>query len=367
MTKGRLIILFFFCSLQAFGQPSTHQESFPYVISLNKQLGFIADVSNANDHLINSHVYPLHLDLAYKTRGSKPWHRLYNYPEHGISFWHINFKNEARLGHMFVAMPYINFRIFEKGRFGAYLRPSIGMAWVTKTFHRTDNHKNLFYSSHLNAAFGFMGEFSYKLNPNLSFRINPLFNHFSNGETSMPNDGMNVPGISVGIKYVSNPDPEKRKPVLHVPEQRKLTFSVSPTFAFKEAKPYEGPRYYVYTLTSDILYKISRWQYVGGGFDFIYDEENVRKWLGKEAYQKGDIGNNLQALHLTHEMNVYPLHIVAQMGMYTNNKILEPKQKFFNRFGIKYFVHPKVFLGIMHKSHFFFIGDYIDWMVGVRL
>jgi hypothetical protein len=349
------------------GQEASGEEQFRFTIGFKKQLGFIADVSLDYQHLIHSHVYPYHLDIAYQTRGKKPWHHLYNYPEHGLSLWYINLQNPNQLGSLIVAMPYINFRIYERGRFSFKLRPSVGIAYATKTYHRTENHKNLFYSSHLNAAFGFLGEFNYQINEQVSVNINPLFNHFSNGEINKPNYGMNVPGISFGVKYVSNPNPPKINPVLEIPEKRKLNFSVSPSFGVKETRPFEGPKYYIYTLTSDVLYKITRWQYIGGGFDIIYDEENVRKWLGEDAYRKKDLSNNLRALHLTHELIVYPLHIVAQMGMYTNNAVLEPKQKFFNRFGIKYFFLPSVFVGITHKSHFFFIGDYIDWAVGIRI
>ena len=366
-TINFLISFILLSNINIFAQSGDSSDSFPWVLNLKKQVGFIADVSNANNHLINHHVFPYNLDIAYKTRGGKPWHSMYNYPEHGLSMWYINLQNPDQLGSLIVAMPYINFRIFQWNRFGFYLRPSIGMAYATKTFHRTENHKNLFFSTHFNAAFGFLGEFSYQVNDHFSVNVNPLFNHFSNGETNMPNDGMNVPGISFGLKYTSNTDPQKFEHVKIIPEKRKLNFSIAPSLGIKETKPFEGPKYLIYTITSDILYKITRWQYIGGGFDFMYDEENIRKWLGKNELKNKRISNNLKAVHITHEMIVYPLHIIAQMGMYTNNKVLEPKRKVFNRFGIKYFVHPSIFIGIAHKSHFFFIGDYIDWFVGVRI
>lgn len=367
MNPIKIILLFSIFFLPDAQSQSGGSDKFPFIIGIKKQLGFIADVSNANHHLIQSHVYPYHIDIGYKTRGNKPWQHMYNYPEHGLSLWYIDLQNPDQLGNLFVAMPYINFRVFSRNRFSFYLRPSIGMAYATKIFHRTENHKNLFYSSHFNAAFGFLGEFNYQINDNVSFNINPLFNHFSNGETNMPNDGMNIPGISFGLKYISNTSPIPVSPVLQIPEKRKLNFLIAPSFAIKETKPFEGPKYYIYTITSDVLYKISRWQYIGGGFDFMYDEENIRKWLGKEEYEKKKLSNNLKAIHLTHEMILYPLHIVAQMGLYTNNQVLEPKQKIFNRFGIKYFIHPSVFISILHKSHFFFIGDYIDWSIGIRI
>ena len=362
-----MLIFSVFILTESPAQKDEEKEAFPIILNVKKQLGFIADVSNANNHLIRNHVFPTNLDIAYNTRGNMPWHSLYNYPEHGLSLWYIHLQNPDQLGSLIIVMPYINFRIIEWKRFSFHLRPSIGMAYATKIFHRTENHKNLFYSSHINAAFGFLGEFSYKVNDHFSVNVNPLFNHFSNGETNMPNDGMNVPGISFGLKYESNRNPVIRKTAKPTPEKRKLNFSITPSFGIKETKPFEGPKYYIYSISSDILYKITRWQYIGGGFDFIYDEENIRKWLGKEELKKKDISNNLKAFHLTHEMIVYPLHIVAQMGMYTNNKVLEPKRKIFNRFGIKYFIHPSIFIGLAHKSHFFFIGDYIDWYVGVRI
>jgi hypothetical protein len=360
-----IIVLFLACS-NGSGQLTVSSDCYNYLV-VKGCYGFIADVNNRNHLLIHNHITPLEISLRQPIPVKYDWQGLLPGAEKGISLKYIDLKNRKYLGSMLVLAPFINVPLILKKPWGLYINASLGVVYAQKIYHRTENYRNTLFGSHLNAAFGFGLENAFNLSKSFALSTGIDFFHYSNGETTLPNDGINIGNVfvSAGYRFRSRTIPVT--PDNNSGFRKSGHVSIVPVFGWKDLSPVKSKRYFTAALSAEYSYNLTRIQNVGAGMALFYDG-SVKELYDEDAANGEDIGRPYRqltpGLYLIHDLNLFPVVINIQAGYYLVDDLIKTRSRFFNRFGLRYFISERYFINITHKSHFFFKGDNLEWGIG---
>jgi hypothetical protein len=151
--------------------------------------------------MYNAHFPAFEISVSQMTYGRLKWERNFNYPIIGMTFFYSGLGYNPSLGQAFALMPYINFPLVKNKNLTLGFRFALGLGYLTQRFDRLTNYKNLAIGSHFNAAINLMLEARYRINYFLTVTGGISLQHFSNGSLKLPNYGINVPLVNVGIAY----------------------------------------------------------------------------------------------------------------------------------------------------------------------
>lgn len=150
---------------------------------------------------IPSGLKSLEYNLSKSASGEKMWHHLHNFPNQGLSFRLKSFDSPKSIGYSFSVIPYLEFIFFKNQNFNIEVRHGTGLALFTRHFKKDSNENNVFISTHLNAETFLNAGISYPISERLRLKVGGEFSHMSNGRLSLPNKGLNMLSVYVGVKY----------------------------------------------------------------------------------------------------------------------------------------------------------------------
>jgi hypothetical protein len=147
----------------------------------------------------------LTIEVGRQTDGSRDWHHLYGLPAYGVGV------SVASLGsgltrpvdaYTFFSWPFahLNDRIQVTTDFG------MGVSWNWKAFDPRTNSYASVLGSNLNARIDWGFYLRYVATPQTSVYAGVDFTHRSNGGMRQPDQGINVIGPSVGLRYNLTPE-----------------------------------------------------------------------------------------------------------------------------------------------------------------
>ncbi|RYG55801.1 hypothetical protein EON66_04415, partial [archaeon] len=127
-------------------------------------------------------------------------HGWYKYPKVGLALIYYDYHNPV-LGQSYAATVYLSKAFLRTRRQDLSFRLGTGLAWFTNPFDLQTNRKNIIVSSSLNATMQLRLEYDYALTPHLGVLLGVALNHYSNGATTKPNFGINLPSVVLGLNY----------------------------------------------------------------------------------------------------------------------------------------------------------------------
>jgi hypothetical protein len=306
------------------------------------------------------------LEVAYsqKVTGKKPWHSIYHYPEVGVSFLWINLGNPDVLGQAFSIAPHFSQDLItrKKIRFQYTLGASLG--YVTKPYNRISNPTNNVLGSHLNNYSFAQGTFFHQISPQMEIYYGLRISHLSNGNTAIPNLGINIPTATIGVKYhfVSMADAAKTKDSLPSYPNKKPSFSrISPSFRVAVGITEKGtagsPKYPIYLASfslnsvwhNQLRLKVgTEWFYASGAKELI---DNQQYPLSSTQNAVGGI------VYVGGEFLIGKVGLLAQAGPY----IMKPYQMnhlLYTKLGFQFYLQNQnivaknqPFIGVYVHSH----------------
>jgi len=335
-------------------------------VSVKGCYGFIADVKNRNHLLINSHNTPFEISFRQSLSTKYSWQSLLPGTEKGISLKYIDLKNPEYLGNVWALTPFINASVIEKKTWKLSFNASMGIVYASKIYHRTENYRNTIFGSHLNAAIGFGMEYCFYLFDPVMIYTGIDFFHYSNGETTLPNDGMNTGSFFISTGYQFN----QRVITVTAENQkfrRRVHMSIIPVIGWKDVSPVKSRKYLNAALSAEYSYTLTRILNIGAGIAFFFDGSMKQLYLN-DIEEGEDVDNSYRqvkaGLYILNDINFYPVMIHIETGYYLVEDRIKDRSRVFNRIGLRYFIHDRYFINITHKSHFFFKGDNLEWGVG---
>ena len=153
------------------------------------------------------------------------WHCLqqWNNASIGVGAGYLNLGNDRKLGSAFTAYGYMNQPFYNGKHFGIGLRPTVGLAAVTKRYSNTYEGEHL-YADHeganwsigsiLNAYLALELYMDFSIKDGWEITLNGGWHHISNGSIMHPNAGYNMFGGELGVRYqpgakqYEKPDPD---------------------------------------------------------------------------------------------------------------------------------------------------------------
>ena len=338
----------------------------PLVVGAYGLGSFILPHTPAVRHLAVSHPTGVELDVQRQTNGSEPWHAWYRYPKAGLAFTYYDYHNPA-LGRSYAASVYINKAFWRTRRQEVNFRIGTGVGYFPVRFNQATNHKNTIVSSRLNATIQTRLEYDAALTEHLGLVLGVGLNHYSNGATTKPNFGINLPTVLLGINY------HQQRPLVPVntepsPEPADLGrnfLNLSTSVGWKQRSETDPERYLVNSVTLAVGRRVNRKSNLVAGLEGFYDR-SLTAQLQDTARATDHLPDVKKAgAYVGHELLFGRLAFVSHLGFYLYNPYKSNKF-YYERLGLKYHFTDRLFGNIDLKVHRG-AADVIEWRLGVKL
>ena len=306
------------------------------------------------------------------------WHSLqqWNNASIGVGVSYLNLGNDAFLGSAFAAYGYMNQPFYNGTHFRIGLRPTVGLAALTKTYSNTLPNEYPAYSiaqkdgkylanwsigSILNAYLALELYMDFPIKDGWEITLNGGWRHISNGSFMHPNAGYNMFGGELGLRY--HPEVQKTRgtdtyeaPEPDVPRKlydgvdKKWAVEISATGGAKQnyyKDNMNGHKFFgVATLKAAAYWVPVSIFRIGGGVDAFYDgyyacvskdymnvpgnENATPTYFGKTYLKESNVANCFRVgLSIQPEFVFGKLTAGIHVGFYVYDPIknLEPYQK----------------------------------------
>jgi len=303
------------------------------------------------------------LDISTQTTGVKNWQQLSGYPVLGLGILFGNSGSHQYLGNLAGIFPFINLPLYRQQGFSLNCRVGIGAGWVQKPFNVETNYENLVIGTHLNACINLRVSAAFRLQKHLGMDLGFSFTHLSNGSTHLPNLGLNIPALTVGMRYSVNPALKMISRPLP-PMVKKWNYYVFLSGAIKEAYPLESASYLVTLVNFEVLRDYSNTGRFGGGFNVTYDPSLTREIPNSPTYAFDQSQSKTEvSLYGSYEYVVGKFSLPLQFGVYLYNNY--PVSWVYQVIGFRFRLTDHFLLNAGLKTHFF-KADFIQWGIGYK-
>lgn len=322
-------------------------------------------------HLVVSHPEGFLLAFNNKTDGSKEWHQYFNFPDYGISFQKVDYKNEI-IGKNYSIGLHYNFYFLKRN---LLLRVSQGVGLATNPYDKESNNKNIVFGSKIldNNYFLLQYQKQNLIGP-IGLQTGFMLTHYSNGRFKAPNSGLNTYSFNFGLNYDFN---QNYKQIVKDSLPNKATFREPIKFnaAFRTGRS-EGPilglgqrQFYHIGLYSDK--RIGRKSAIQFGTDVFFSRylRDYIKYLvvvkPKDKIIDPNVDYKRIGLFLGHELFINKLSLETQVGYYIY-KPFDYEIDLYQRLAMKYYLTKNIFAGVGLKTHGA-RAEAVEFGLGIRI
>ncbi len=323
--------------------------------------------------IYNSHLTSFELSISKATYGGTRWEYMFNYPIVGLSYFYSDLGKSPYLGEAHAIMPYILFPLTQNKKTRLFFKTGLGIGYLTKSFNRIENYKNIAIGSNINAAVNLQFELRHKLTDRFIISIGSGLIHFSNGSMKTPNYGLNIPNINFGVSYrLSKPNPYYRKKLLPKLEpyffDGKKFFEVN--FAgglgYKNMEAEVGGKFLVWNIFGNVLRAVSFKSKIGLGFDISND--GTDEYLLLQKYGE-TIDSRFQltktGIDFTYYLMMSRVSFTGNIGYYVSGKY-KGDGRIYEKIGVLYRFTRELFAHLTLKAHSG-RADYISFGIGYKI
>ena len=174
---------------------------------------------------------------------------------------------------------------------------NFGAAFGWKPYAPFNDRFNLIVGSRVNAYLNLNINFLWQINKYVGIFGGVALNHFSNGNTSIPNPGVNSFGLRTGLVWTLNPeDTDFSQDLPDIPKKRKIEYDIS-LWGASRKRVYKGGEtpvplnghYICAGISFAPMVRLHRWWRVGGALDLQWDESSDLKKNYVEGTTTDDI------------------------------------------------------------------------------
>jgi hypothetical protein len=218
-----------------------------------------------------------------------------------------------------------------------------------------------------------MLEVKTQLNPQLFLTGGISLTHFSNGSFKLPNYGLNIPAVNVGIAYLPIKPNRQIERRLYDPTKpfefdlhRVIECDIIGVLGYKNLDAIFGQKFLVMALAGNIRKLITYKSKLGLGWDISYDASDYIMLEKKHIQVDRKISLVKTGISLAYGLSIGKLSFDFNWGAYLYLNDLDVSDgMFYHKVGIKYDITPDLFADITLKTHWG-KADYIGWGIGYR-
>lgn len=309
-----------------------------------------------------ANIYGLEMRYAF-TGTEKDWQKDYRFPTTGIVMQIQHNGLPELTGTSIGVGVFANFRVFHFWGSQMFFRPTGGIGYLTKKFDMQENPSNRAIGSHFNIFAGLHGIWQIPLSERLLLNLGAGGNHFSNGNSRMPNLGINSLQFMAGVDFYLKPE-KLEKPTRDKQFAKTGLWEAMLVGAARQTDHVWVHHIVIASLRARRSAIISPRSRLTGGVDFSLDkfyyfaENRTGSGLGLPLNQFLEIG-----LTFGHHLIMGRTSIVTELGTYAYQPN-DHKDNFFQRVGLRYEVKGRQFVWMAIKSHYF-QADYLEFGWGI--
>lgn len=325
--------------------------------------GYVMAHRKEMQRLITGHSAAVTIAGEWWSKKDKEWHKVYLYPSIGGELSWIGLGNEKELGRALCGNLTIRLPFNASLRRSHGLRMGIGAAFLTRRFELRENNHNTAIGSRFNACIVLEYDARFRLSEQLWLSAGLRITHFSNGAYSIPNLGLNIPGIYAGVAWSSSEIPQG-EPGHTLPQRPSSHTTVFASMGLKEKFPAFGPKYGTFTLSAAHSKRLSDRSSVLGGGDLFYNNATRARQTEIDSSRQsfGDVAK--LGLALGYCLHLGEMDVIAQMGYYIHDRG-RLNGDFYHRFGLRRPIYGKL-IGIFHLKTHFAKADHFEAGIGWR-
>lgn len=336
-----------------------------YVLGANLYGGYVMTSYERVTNLA-AHTWAAELVFSEKTCGKEAWHCVYGMPRVGFSIFYLDLGKPDITGKVIAVLPHFQKSLISSRKTEISFRLATGLGYFTKVFDTKTNFKNKAISSRLNAAIQPSFLITHKLSGNIEANAGIGITHFSNGSYSLPNNGINVPNIFIGLNYLILQEPHKGPLYLEpAPPQKRTYFYTYAAAGTKQAGNFGERRFVPFNVSTCLGRQVSNKSKIGAGLEAYYDR-SLMNFQYNPDIKSFPLDSVLRAgIKIEHELVIGKLGFVTNAGMYFFDNY-KKDGAFYQHIGLKYNFLKNAFGGIFLKTHFA-NADYIEWVLGFNI
>ena len=193
--------------------------------------------------------------------------------------------------------------------------------------------------------------------------------HLSNGAWSVPNLGVNIATINIGIGFTKQEIANRKKtetlntkPQIIFPE---YFFTLIAAAALNESNPPNGKKYVAYTLYASEWKTVSDKSRFCIGGDMFYEMANIAAAERDTIFDTSNKLNNLQVgLRFGYELVVGKFALPLEMGVYlfTKTTVNGP---LYHRIGVRYYANKHLVINYTLRTHWA-TAEHYEFGLGYR-
>lgn len=281
-----------------------------------------------------------------RTNGEKDWQILHRYPSIGVGYMLGNPGSRQYVGNLQALYPYARFSLVRTGGYEGSLKLGGGLAWISKPFNAETNPKNTLIGTRFNALLNLNFQQQIRLSDRLLADAGIGILHVSNGGITLPNLGLNIPNINVGLRYIITEAPVMVRSVKDS-SSKKIDWSVHATVAIKQYPWIGGSHYLINGFQMEGAKRIGNSTSIGAGLAFFYNR-TIRKYH-MPTYLDSNTKKLQAGIFLSYEHFLGRLSIPVQVGGYFYNA--SKSGGIFQQYGLRYLVTRHLLAELLLKSH----------------
>jgi hypothetical protein len=337
--------------------PDTFAQS-PWSIGSRLHYGYLWPHRPSSWILVEGHALAYELFAEREVSGARQWHHEYLLPTYGIGVLYTDLANPERIGSAVRVLPYLHLPLVRGGCSDVGLRVGWGIGYVTKSYDRTDNTKQIAIGSQVNAAIQFMLEYRYRVR-RTQLNAGLGVDHWSNGAYRMPNLGLNMLGINLGISYALGDVPAyEARPDTAPFRASGRTQSIVAAFGICESTLPLSGQYSAYSLNAQVEWQVSRKSGVAAGIDVFNKGTLVN--IDADMVDEPRIMYTQFGAHGGYALLLGASSLYVQVGAYLYTPV-EDEGPVYHRIGLRHRAGKHLLLNMSLKSHYA-VADH--WEIG---
>lgn len=276
----------------------------------------------------NKNSYSIQTAIRWKRKGKKSWHKLYKFPETGVKLTYLSTGNSGILGSGFGLQYQIQFDKQLSPKLSFVQSIGLGGMYFDKPYDYINNPENIAIGNELSFLVDVTLKLSYSINPNWNVYTGVGFSHNSNGHTTLPNVGINIPHVLAGVQYALA---SKKHIDLDTARIRFKKYGAGLRVGFgwnefgNSTAPTNGPKYPIYLLAFQGYYRFNPHQKLLLGTELYYNTGYRQYLISQEVTDLEENVENASALLLFvgHEYLYGKFGLVIQGGINLHNPFLK--------------------------------------------
>ncbi len=321
---------------------------------------------------VNGLTTAIELNFNYQTFGKKEWNQFQRYPKMGISLFYHDLGASDIFGEAISVIPNINSPVFSLWGIKAGFRFGIGLAYLTKPFDPIDNPTNNAIGSNLNAGVLFEGSGDLDINEHWALVGGLSLLHYSNGASHLPNFGLNIPSLKLGVRYRPQALPRSTYIRHDVSKKKEKRWGLQAwaTLAFRERSIPNGPSEPIYALSLAANYYLNKVNRLSSGFEYEYNKsvfEFAKHVYAFDTEEEAKRRSRRVQFFVADEFLFGDWGATILIGIYTSSKSYLLPGPIYNKTIVRYYIPTKtkvkINVGAYLKSHLV-IAEYMGFGIG---